>query len=95
MANIVITSNTNLLFIDFGNYKGQKGFPHKQNWHKASVHFSLSSGGDFVEVLEDNQSKNNCVLSYNGIGDTFQVDSIDGVAPISNSDLYDKLIALL
>lgn len=34
-------------------------------------------------------------FSYIPTTNCFIVDSIDGVAPTSNSDLYDKLIALL
>jgi hypothetical protein len=34
-------------------------------------------------------------ISFDGSTGTMQVDSVDGVAPTSNSDLYDKLIALI
>ena len=33
-------------------------------------------------------------VTFDGVGG-LQIDSINGVAPTSNSDLYDKLIALI
>lgn len=90
MANIVITSTTNLIKIEFNDEAGQWT---KEAWHKSSVHFQLESGNALVQAWEDNGTT--LLLSFDGAGSTKQVDSINGVAPSSNSDLYDKLVTLL
>lgn len=90
MANIVITSTTNSIKFVFNVEANQWS---KECWHKASAHFYLEDGNAFVEAREDNGTS--IALSFDGAGNTKQVDSIDGVAPTSNSDLYDKLIALI
>jgi len=90
MANIVITSSTNLIKVDWGTYATKYS---KEIWHKSSLHLFLNNGNNYVEASEDNGT--GTTLSYSATTNCFIVDSVDGVAPTSNSDLYDKLVALL
>jgi len=90
MANIVITSSTNLVKVDWGVYATKFS---KETWHKHSLHVFLNASGNYVEISEDNGT--GVSFSYIATTNCFIVDSIDGVAPTSNSDLYDKLVALL
>jgi hypothetical protein len=57
--------------------------------------FSLSPDESYVQVLFKSRENAQFLFSFNGATGTLQVDTIDGVAPTSNSDLYDKLIALI
>ena len=92
MANIIVTSSTNSIKVDFGTYSSSLGMA-KAVWRKNDVHFNLRHGSDFAEAVVYNE--NAFALSFDGSTGTLQVDSVDGVAPSSNSDLYDKLIALI
>lgn len=90
MANIVITSTTNSIKIVWNNQAEQWS---KECWHKSSAHFCLEKNNLFIQAIEDNGTS--IALSFDGATGTKQVDSVDGVEPTSNSDLYDKLIALI
>lgn len=92
MANLVITSTTNCIEFVFNNYADVL-HPEKAIWHKSSAHFLLVYNNAFVKAIEDNGQ--DLDLSFNGTSGTMQVDSVDGIAPTSNSDLYDKLSSLL
>ena len=100
MANIVMTSTTNSIKIDNGVYSGVNSalgvIQKKVTFRKdEAFRFSLTPDESSVIVLFKSRPNGYFVLSFNGATGTLQVDSIDGVAPTSNSDLYDKLIALI
>ena len=91
MANVVVTKNNDFIEVDFGVYGGVV-FPGLEavfyrraitnvTRHAACVEIKLSTGVWWV--------------SYNGEPDTLQVDSVEGSAPTSNQDLYNKLVALM
>jgi hypothetical protein len=92
MANVTITDTTTILEVDFGVYSASFGVK-KENWHKHSIHFKLVHGDAFIKCGEDNGS--DIAISWDGSGNSYQVDTVNGVAPTSNADLYDKLVALL
>jgi hypothetical protein len=99
MANIVMTSTTNTIKCDNGVYSGLSGalgiIQKKATFRKDEIfRISLDPNENFVE-FQFKSKLNYFILTYNGSSGTLQVDSIDGVAPTSNSDLYDKLIALI
>lgn len=92
MANLVITSTTNSVKVDFGVY-GVGNIPLKGTWRKDKIiNFSLQLSNAFV--IASTIGEPEWQLSYDGTNG-MQVDSVDGVAPTSNSDLYDKLIVLI
>ena len=91
MAKIVITSTTNSIRATFGDYSTMVDMI-KGTWRKSHVmNFVLRT--DYV--LVDFEGQSDWLVSFDGAGTTFQIDSVDGVTPTSNSDLYDKLIALI
>lgn len=90
MANVIVTSTTNSILIDFGAY-----YPAIINTRKIALtkaHIIFSYRSNFVELHIE---PNDLAISFEGGENTMKVDSINGVAPTSNSDLYDKLIALI
>ena len=98
MANIVITTNGNLVHVDFGNYAVSDSVDGK----KASYLISdisivwLEKDESHVRVkMKDSITTNDWKLAYdNQHPDCFLVDSINGVAPTSNQDLMDKINAI-
>jgi hypothetical protein len=92
MANLVITSTTNKINVVFNDLATTAGIK-KGTWHKERITFRLMNSDSFVNVLVINEPA--WSVSFNGSTGTLQIDSIDGVAPTSNSDLYDKLTALI
>lgn len=92
MANLVITSSTNTIKVDFG-VLGVSPLPKKGTWNKNHVvDFALQPSDAFVKATTIGE--NEWQVSYNGVNG-LQVDSVNGVAPTSNSDLYDKLSVLI
>jgi len=90
MANIIITSARNILLVDWNSAAKQWA---KEPWHKSSTYFYLQNEEAFVEVRAANGTT--AALSFDGSSNTLQVDTVDGIEPTSNRDLYDKLIALI
>lgn len=92
MANIIITSTTNSIKVDFGAL-GLNPLPKKGTWAKSKIiSISLTPSDAFVKasILGEQEWQ----LSWDGTNG-MQIDSVNAVAPTSNSDLYDKLIALI
>jgi len=92
MANIVVTSTTNTIAVDFGVYAGVQGLPTKKTYKKSEV-LSVSQASDQVNVYSIGDPQWN--LAYTATTNCFIVDTVAGVAPTSNADLYDKIIALI
>ena len=91
MANIIITSTTNSIKVDFGIHSTQLN-TSKGTWRKSHVlNILLRNDGVMIDI----ESQPDWLVSFDGAVGTFQIDSVDGVTPTSNSDLYDKLIALI
>lgn len=93
MANIVITSTTNSIKVDFGDYASSYGYA-KGTWRKDNVgDIRLAADSSYISIhtMEDQR----WTISYNASGQAMIIDSVDTAAPTSNSDLYDKLIALI
>lgn len=97
MANIVITTGTNTIKVDFGVYGNTDAppfgiVPEKKCYQKADANFAVINAK--VYAMMDRYSFD-IPVSWDGAAGTYQIDSIDGVAPVSDSDLYTKLIAML
>lgn len=89
---IQVTSTTNTIQVAFNDLSGIYNLK-KSTWNKSKIDFQLLNSDLYVKVLVLNEPSWN--VSFDGALDTAQIDSVNGVAPTSNSDLYDKLIALL
>ena len=91
MANIVITSTTNSIKVDFGVYSTSLDNQEAGCYQKKDMRFYRFS--DSVRAIELGEKEWD--LCWTATSGCFIIDSIDGVAPTSNSDLYTKLIALI
>lgn len=93
MPNIVVTSTANSIKVDFGDYASSVGFK-KGTWNKSEiVAFELAASDAYVTAIPTVGPRWNLV--YQSSGQNLIVDTVAGAAPTSNSDLYDKLIALI
>ena len=96
MANLVVTSTTNTIKVDFNDqpfFDRRDGITFtKGTWAKSDL-ANIKRTADMVIVLEKDAFE--WRLSDAGTSGTFTVDSVDGVAPTSLDDLYTKLIALI
>lgn len=92
MANIVITTTTNIIKVDFNDLSSVTGIK-KGCWGDSIIAFQLVADESFIKVIVSGVPS--WAVSYNGSTGTLQIDSVDGVAPTSNSDLYNKLVAVL
>lgn len=92
MANLVITSDISRVSIVFNDYSSQAGMP-SGDWQKTTISCMMNTGNVDVFFLVFNEQ--NFRFSYNGSAGSMQVDSINGVSPIDNSDLYSKLQTIL
>lgn len=91
MANIVITTTTNTIKVDFGAYSTVLDGQEAGTYQKRDIHFYKFS--DRVRAILIGEKEWD--VAYTATTGCFIIDSIDGVAPTSNSDLYTKLIALI
>lgn len=97
MANIVITKTGNIVNVDFGIYSVSADVDGKKASYLVSdisiVWLEKDDSIVFVK-MKDAITTSIWMLSFDGSGGTFQVDTIDGVAPTNNVDLYNKINAL-
>lgn len=92
MANLVVTSTTNCVNVAF-NAMSTAADMTEGVWNKQGLNFFLSADSSYVGVSYRGSSS--WAVSFNGAAATMQVDSVNGVAPVSNAELYSKLKALL
>ena len=92
MANLVITSTTNSVNVVFNDYAPIIETT-KQTWAKRVIQNfrQLPTGCIVIYMLAE---KEWCV-TFNGVDNTFQIDSIDGVTPTDNNHLFQLLEALI
>lgn len=91
MANTVITSTTNSIKAVF-NDDAVLVSRTSGTWGKQSITSVELDPGEFVEV--NMKYGRNWTVSFDG-SKGMKIDSIDGVAPTSNNDLYTKLSVLI
>jgi hypothetical protein len=98
MANIVITTNGNLVHVDFGNYSVSQSVDGKKASYlisDISIVWMEKDDSVIYVKMKDAITTNNWRLSWEYLdNETFVVDSINGVAPTSNQDLMDKINAI-
>jgi hypothetical protein len=99
MANIVITSTTNTILVDFGDYEGSHVatgiIPRKKIYQKKFIEFTYPfTGTDHVTATTLFEPAS-FSISYDGAENTLRIDSIDGQNPENNLDLFTKLSTLI
>lgn len=91
MANLVITTSRHRIKFDFG----VRAVNEKKTIYNKSLvsKISLESDESCVSIYNNVGA---CInVSYNGSAGTTQIDSVDGTAPVSNSNLFDLLSAAI
>lgn len=91
MANIVVTSTINTIKVEFNDYSSALDNQEAGTYQKKDIRFYRFS--DKVRAIVFNEKEWN--LAYTQTNGCFIIDTINGVAPTSNSDLYTKLITLI
>lgn len=90
---ITITSSTSHVIVDMGDYYTAKRVPFaKGYWRKDQV-FTVFQNTTHIEI--DAVDNNSWILNHDGGEMGFQVASIDGLAPTSTADLFDKVVAII
>lgn len=92
MANLIITSTANLIIIDFGILSSLFGRRYGTYSKSKVTSIELDVDNEFVNlgILEEKSF----AISFDGLVG-LKVDSINGVSPTSNLDLFNKLTTLL
>lgn len=93
MANTVVTSTTNAIKVDF-NEDPNKGQFSKATYAKTDIEY-IYLNGNHVEVIAADSFR--WILSDDASNTikALTIDTVDGIAPTSLSDLYDKISALI
>lgn len=86
MANIIITCDVASITFDYGDYATNGGVPYKKGSYDKSSVKSIEMAADESYIKFNNQ-----YLSWEA-GNYQVVDSVQGVAPTSQSHLYDLLV---
>ena len=93
MANIVITTTADQIEIvsnDLAIPSGSSKAVHRRE-NLESISMSPDESAVYVRL----RSFGEAPVSHDGSNGTLQIDTIDGAAPTSMNDLYDKLKALI
>ena len=93
MANLVVTSTANYIKVDFGVYYPTY-YPVSKAYYNANDIEKVELFANMVMVHLIADQNGDWELTYDGSAG-FQVDTVDGVAPTSNSDLCDKIGVLI
>ena len=92
MANIVVTSTAEYIKVDFGAYYPDS-YPVSKAYYNRNELEKVELYSNVVKVHMLDASKD-WELTWDG-AEGFQVDTIDTAAPTSDSDLCDKIAALI
>lgn len=92
MAFLVVTSTTNSVKFEVNDYASLFGWSKRTRLKSSLITITLHT--NFVEYLVGEDIKYHIHYTTNS-HNALIVDSIDGVAPTSLEDLYDKMIAVV
>ena len=92
MANLVITSTDYTVKVDFNIYSEDANIKSESFRRNEISEVKERFGGTHITVVM--LDGNDFDVSYNTYKHAMVVDTIDGVAPTSNDDLFNKLVAL-
>ena len=92
MANVIVVSTANTIEVEFNNFASLIGYK-SATFQKRRISFQEMSDESFVRI--ENAQGEHWAVSYNLSGGSLIIDSVDGLAPTSNNDLYNKLKALI
>jgi len=92
MANIVITTTSNTIDIDFGDYNDGDNSPLCKTFRREDIR-DVDIYNDYV--LMEMDTGEHWYFVYTSTDNYQIIDSIDSSEPTSNTDLYSKLKALM
>jgi hypothetical protein len=92
MAFITVTSTTNSVCFNANDYSTAFGWSKRTRLKSSLITITLHP--NFVEYLVNTHEKYNLHFETNS-NSILIVDTIDGVAPTSLDDLYNKMIAIV
>jgi hypothetical protein len=93
MANVVVTSDSTSILVEFNDSASVLGLK-RRTWRRADViNINLRSDESIIEVTTSIGQI--WLVSYNSVSGALIIDSVNGVAPTSNADLFTKLRALM
>jgi hypothetical protein len=98
MANIVITSSGNSIIVDFGVYSNLAVVDgRKAAYRVTDVSIIWLEKDDSIVnvIMKDAITTKHWQVSYSPEAEVFVVDTVDGVSPTDNIDLFNKLTALM
>ncbi len=93
MANLVITTTSNRINVEFNSYAENERW--KTKYFNTSILIEVGLTDDETSVQVQIPSASTLQLSFDGNGNTLQVDTVNGIVPTSNSDLALKLSVLM
>lgn len=88
MANIVITTTANKVYVDFGIYSTAMIGATKGSYNRSKIAYCLNFTTYIVMYVD---GIGEFQLTHDGSVGTMQIDSVDGVTPSSVANLYDLL----
>lgn len=91
MANLVITTDSDFIDVDFGIYSPQVG--EKARFHRRDI-LNVIQFQNYVQIEMIGVSTH-WQISLNGESSTFVIDSINGVTPSDISNLYTTIKNLM
>jgi len=100
MANISVTKSGNSIIVDFGDYVNSDKIDYSKTSYLLAdlVQISLVKDGSHIELkMKDAHIRLRWLLTYDSTysgTEFFIVDTVEGVSPTSESDLFDKLTSL-
>ena len=95
MANIVVTSDTNTIMVNFGDMAQLFGIKKGCfNRNHISESIELYDGGVLVTMLAEHAKASAYLISFDGVAGA-KVDNVNGVVPSSNSGLCDLISNLI
>ncbi len=93
MANVVVTSDSTSILVEFNDASSVLAMK-RGAWRRADiVNINLRSDESIIEVITS--IGQTWLVSYNSVVGALIIDSVNGVAPTSNADLFTKLRALM
>jgi hypothetical protein len=94
MAYITVIKTSTKINVDFGVYVGAQTsagvIPKKRSYPIDGIIFTLTSTGEVDANITATQDS--FIVTFDGVNGSLKIDSVDGIAPTSNEDLYNKLI---
>ena len=92
MAGVTVTTNADIMDVDFGDYGDGIKLPYEATYDCKDI-IKVERYADYVVIKVRDELT--WYLCYTATESYMIIDEVDGVAPTSNQDLYNKLKVLV